>query len=115
METITREIIAILYNQPYQLPGKKNAVTLPGSVLEKYVGSYQLETPQMEIEISLDNGHLIAHAVNGPTFPLFAENEKKFFIQDGQAEIEFITGADGRAGSLILYQNGQKNPGRKIK
>lgn len=36
METITREIIAILYNQPYQLPGKKNAVTLPGSVLEKY-------------------------------------------------------------------------------
>ena len=115
METITRKIIDILYNKPYTLPGKKKAVTLSLSMLEKYTGTYQLESPRLVIEISIDNGNLVAHAVNGPTFPLFAEKENLFFIQDDQAEIAFIPGADSRVEKIELYQNGQKNPGRKIK
>ena len=58
----------------------------------------------------------MAHAINGPTFELFAETEKLFaVVQQSQIEIEFVTDGNGNAKELILRQNDQNNVGKKIK
>lgn len=116
LENIGRKILKILYNQPYTIPTKKVAITVPDSILNKYVGTYELTNPDLLIEIKLDNGKLIAHAINGPTFELFSETEKLFsVVQQNQVEIEFITDEKGIATQLILYQNDQKNIGKRVK
>lgn len=116
LENIGRNILKILYNQPYTLPTNKVAITLPDSILNKYLGTYELTNPDLQIEIKLDNGKLIAHAIKGPTFELFAEAEKLFaVVQQNQTEIEFVTDENGNATQLILHQNDQNNIGKKIK
>lgn len=116
LENIGRKILKILYNQPYTIPIKKVAITLPDSILNRYVGTYELQNPNIFIEIKFDNGKLLAHLIDGPTFELFAESEKLFaVVQQSQVEIEFITNEKGISTQLILYQNDQKNIGRKIK
>lgn len=47
--------------------------------------------------------------------PVFAERENFFFLKVVDAQLEFIKGADGKIEKLILYQNGQQMPARKIK
>lgn len=116
LENIGRKILRILYHQPYTIPKNKVAITLPNSVLNKYVGTYELTNPNLQIEIKIDNGKLIAHAINGPTFELFAETEKLFaVVQQSQIEIEFVTDENGNATQLILHQNDQNNIGKKVK
>ena len=116
LENIGRKILKILYNQPYSTPTKKVTITLPDSILNRYIGTYELTNPDLQIEIRLDNGKLMAHAINGPTFELFAETEKLFaVVQQSQIEIEFVTDGNGNAKELILHQNDQNNVGKKIK
>ena len=115
LETINREIMAILYKQPYNVPKKKQAINLPLDVLAKYVGTYDLQTPKMMLEMSVNNGKLLAHAINGPTFPLSAEKENFFYIQEGLVEIEFVISSDGKVDHIVVSQGGQKNQGKKIK
>lgn len=115
LETIARKIIDILYNRPYAMPTKKTAINLPESVLERYVGTYEIADIHLVIEVTIQNNQLIAHAVDGPTFTLTAEKQNLFFIQDSQAEIEFVVGATGTADKLVLNQNNQKKIGKRIK
>ncbi len=56
--------------------------------------------------MTINNGKLIVHAINGPTFELFAEKENLFFFaQDDQAEIDLVSDDKGMDSELILYQN----------
>lgn len=116
LENIGRKILKILYNQSYVIPVNKVAIRLPENILNKYAGTYELTNPNLQIEIKLDSGKLMAHAINGPTFELFAETQKLFgIVQQNQVEIEFITDQNGNVTQLILHQNDQNNMGKKIK
>jgi CubicO group peptidase (beta-lactamase class C family) len=115
LETMARKIMDILYHRPYEIPAKKHAITLPESTLSRYVGTYTLQTHPIVFDVVLDQGKLLARLVNGPTFPLTAEKENLFFIQDGVAKLEFVMDASGHVDHVVFTQNDQSDIGKKTK
>jgi len=95
-------------------PTERQAVDVPTTVLDKYVGTYDL-SPQLSLEVVLKDGVLFLHPTNQPTLRLWAENELNFFLREVDAQITFARDAQGVVTGLVLHQGGQNLPGRKIK
>ncbi|SIO54384.1 serine hydrolase domain-containing protein [Chitinophaga niabensis] len=103
LETMTRKIFAILYHQPYQLPGKKKEIILNTTVLQKYVGTYEAKERGLVVEVRLEDGKLIAAPHRGPQSVLCAVDETHFFLE-GQEDFEVIFAAGEK---LIINNNGK--------
>lgn len=110
LETITRKIFAILYHQPYQLPGNKKEITLGSTVLQKYVGTYEAKERGLVVEIRLEDGKLIAAPNRGPQSVLCAVDETHFFLK-GEEDFEVIFVAGEK---MILNNNGKTGIALKI-
>ncbi|MFT3827731.1 MAG: serine hydrolase [Chitinophagaceae bacterium] len=113
LESLTRDIAAILFNKPYTLPKEKVAITVPENVLQQYVGVYEL-APTFKITVTLESGALKAQATGQPKFDLFAETNENFFLKVVDAQITFTKDANGKVEQLILHQNGRDMPGKKV-
>jgi len=94
---------------PLQAPPKvRTAVAVDAQTLDRYVGEYEL-APTFHIVVTREAAGLFIQATAQPKFPIFAESETEFFLKVVDAQITFSR--DG----LILHQNGQNLPGRKIR
>lgn len=111
---ITSDIYAILYDQPYKIPEPKAEIKVSSEMLNKYIGTYEV-APAFKIDISVENGQLIAQATGQPKFELFAQKENYFFLKAVEAEVEFVMNDQGIVEKLFLYQGGRKTPAAKIK
>jgi D-alanyl-D-alanine-carboxypeptidase/D-alanyl-D-alanine-endopeptidase len=90
-----------------------------------YTGRYQV-APNLIFEITRDGGRLFAQGfaqlphnrpgdLTGlPKFELFAEGEKNFFARVADHQINFETGPEGRATSLILHKAGRYMPAPRL-
>lgn len=109
LDAMTKKIFAVLYHQPYQLPGKKREITLAATVLQKYVGTYEFKERDLLVEVRLEDGKLIAAPNRGPESVLCAVDETHFFLQ-GQEDFEvaFIEGG------MFINQNGRTGTLKKI-
>lgn len=107
LDNITKKIFAILYHQPYQLPEKIAAVKLSEDILQRYVGTYKVTTPQeLVIEMKIENGELVAYPSRGPRSVLWAIDETHFFISnDKDFKVSFII-ENGKVISSVLVNNG---------
>ncbi len=82
-----------------------STVTLEPSVLERYVGVYQL-APNFSITITRDGSSLFGQATGQSRFTLAAESETRFRIEEVDATIDFHL--DGpQASALTLHQGGR--------
>ncbi len=111
---ITRTLFKILYNEPYDLPKEKIEIKLPDTLLQQYIGEYEM-TPTFKLTVTLENGKLQTQATNQQKITIYAESENMFFPKVIEAQIEFLRGADGKVDRLILHQNGLKQTAKKIK
>ncbi len=94
---------------PLQTPPKvRTAVAVDSLILERYVGEYEL-VPTFHIVVTRDGAGLFVQATGQPKFAIFAESETEFFFKVVDAQISF--GGDG----MVLHQNGQNLPGKKIR
>lgn len=94
---------------PLQVPPKlRAAIAVDSVVLERYVGEYEL-APTFHIVVTREGAGLFIQATAQPKFPIYAEAETEFFLRVVDAQITFS--GDG----LVLHQNGQHLPGRKIR
>jgi CubicO group peptidase (beta-lactamase class C family) len=94
---------------PLQTPPRiRTAVQVDSTILDRYVGEYEL-VPAFHIVVTREGAGLFIQATAQPKFPIFAESESEFFLKVVDAQITFSR--DG----LILHQNGQNLPGRKIR
>ena len=58
---------------------------------------------------------LVSHKeTNQPKLEVFAEGEKEFFVKAVDAQITFETGADGRATTAVLHQNGRDQKASRV-
>lgn len=80
-------------------------------ILKQYVGVYEIQ-PGFNLTISLEDGHLMSQASGQQKVEIFPESKTKFFLKVVDAQIEFIEGTDKKY-SLVLYQGGQKVPGKR--
>ncbi len=94
-------------------PKVRTAIEVPADVIARYVGTYQL-APKFMLEITARDGALYVHPTDQPTSRLWAETQTDFFLKEIDAQISFVLDAQGTATSLVLHQNGQNLPGKKV-
>ena len=111
---ISKSLAAIALNQPVEVPGVRKAIAVDSTILQQYVGEYQL-TPDFSITISRKENTLKAQATNQLQFEVFAEKKDFFFYKVVDAQLEFIRDESGNVTELVLHQNGLKQKAKKIK
>jgi CubicO group peptidase (beta-lactamase class C family) len=87
--------------------------TVEEKILDTYVGKYELR-PSFVISITKEGARLYAQATGQPRHELYAESENKFFMKAVDDRILFVKNEQGIPEKLILFQNGQEMPGKRI-
>ncbi len=90
-----------------QAAAQRVEVTVDSMVLARYVGEYEL-APAFHIAVTREGMNLFVQATAQPRFRIYAESDSTFFLKVVDAQVSF--GPD----ALVLHQNGQNIPGRKI-
>ena len=112
---------AAMNNRGFITKGVKTNKSIPTRVevpvdpatLQQYTGSYEIQ-PGFNLVMTLEDGHLMSQATGQGKLELFAESPTKFFLKVVDAQIEFTPNATGKF-DLVLYQGGQKVPGKLIR
>jgi hypothetical protein len=102
---------------PGEAAPQRAEITLAPDILRRYVGKYRLETEPgttTDLEITLEDGKLMAELSGQPKVQIYAESETKFFYKVIDAQITFVTNRRGRTTGLILHQGGTDVEGEKV-
>ncbi len=95
-------------------PAAKKAVPVDPAVFDLLLGDYEL-APGFVITVLKRGDKLISQATAQPEVELLPSSETKFFLNEAEAEVEFIKDASGKVTGLTLDQGGQKIPAKKIR
>ncbi len=99
--------------EPAEAP--KEVVTAGDTAgLAAYVGTYQL-APAFSIVITQRGDKLFGQATGQSQFELFADSKDKFLIKIVEARITFVRNEKDKVEQLILHQNGQDMPGKRVR
>ncbi len=79
-----------------------------------YVGVYEL-APNFRITIFEENGTLYGQATGQSRFTLVREAGDRWRIKEVDATVTFSRDASGKVTSLVLHQNGQDLPGKRVR
>jgi CubicO group peptidase (beta-lactamase class C family) len=90
-----------------QPPPRRTEVKVDSMVLARYVGEYEL-TPAFHMVVTREAAHLFVQATAQPRFAIFAESDSTFFLKSVDAQLTF------RPDGLVLHQNGQHAPARRV-
>ena len=90
----------------------KDAI-VPDTVLETYVGNYELK-PGFVLTVTKEGNQLKAQATGQPDFEIFPKSETEFYVKVVAAQITFNKNSTGVVESLTLFQGGQEIVGKKI-
>ena len=94
-------------------PKEHKQVQVNTKLWEGYVGNYQL-APNFSIAITREGDHLFEQATNQPKFEIFPKSDKDYFLKVVDAQITFVTDAQGRATELILHQGGANHHAKRV-
>jgi Domain of unknown function (DUF3471) len=83
-------------------------------VLDRYVGEYEF-APNFHIVVTHEGNGLFGQPTGQGKSQLFAEKEDTFFLKVVEAQIVFTKDSSGNVTGMLLKQNGQDSPGKKIK
>lgn len=111
---IANSLSAIVFGAPYEIPAERKEIQVAATTLEKYVGQYQL-TPQLTMNVTLENGKLLAQISTQPKLELFAESETVFFFKIVNAQVTFVVNPQGEVTGAVFRQGGSDIPAQKIK
>lgn len=95
--------------QPAKKTAERVAIKLSANVLDRYVGSYELDD-NLYVDIKREGESLMARLTGQPAFEIFPESEQKFFWKVTDAQITFTTDGSGLAPSATLHQHGLDMP-----
>lgn len=91
----------------------KQEIKLDESLLKQYTGKYEL-TPEFFISIFLENSRIYAQASGQSRAEIFPEKEDLFFLKVVKAQIRFVRTDKKEVTGMVLIQNGQEMPGKKL-
>jgi len=103
---IARDLAAMVFGEPYEMPKELVEVEVDPAVYEDYLGTYQL-FPDFSLTILREGDQLFAQGTGQQPIEIFPASETLFFAEVIDAKIEFVRGEDGKVDKLILHQGGQ--------
>ncbi len=92
---------------------KQTEVAISPDILNRYVGRYAL-APQFVLTVSRKGDQLHVQATGQPAIRVFPKSETEWFYKDVDAQLTFKVNDEGQCDSLVLHQNGQDIPGRRV-
>lgn len=92
---------------------KSDAIELPETILERYIGVYEVE-PEFLITLTLEGSQLFAQGTGQEKSKIYPENDTKFFAPIDGLEMSFQI-KERQVESLEIIQGGQKILAKKIK
>lgn len=107
LNKITKEIYAILYDKPYEIPKGRVAISLPEEKLKQYIGEYTIKEG-LKLNIDLKGIELIATPTGQPAAVLYPEKEDHFFVKVPDIQLKFTRNEKQEIDGFILYQNGME-------
>jgi len=100
-------------------PTARTEVSLDPSILDRYVGTYELEAtlsmPAFTIAIVRDGASLAADVPGKGRIELFAESESAFFLKVMDAQVVFVSDASDAVAGLVLHQRGIAQQGHRTR
>lgn len=107
-QQVVEDLRAVTFGEPYSLPQQKQEIALSEAILNRYVGTYQLNE-HFSITVSVEKDKLYALAPgDAEKTELTAEAENKFFIKGPEIEVEFILENEQVKYMFINMHGGQK-------
>lgn len=88
-------------------------VKVPDSVLETYIGKYELQ-PGFIITVTREGNQLKTQATGQPVFDIFPKSQNEFYLKVVDAQLTFNKNDDGDIDSVTLFQGGREMKGRRI-
>ena len=122
--TIADGLAAILFNQDYELPVKREAKNIDFLLLKNVIGTYTLATPVLyskEIALTSKGNHLLLHQadLDIADFPLNFEfipaSEDIFYNEDFLMELQFVRDKNGAIKQAYILGGGVRVKMKKMK
>jgi len=111
---IARDLLAILFGQPYQVAVARTVATVDPKIYDAYVGQYEL-TPTFILTVTREGDRLMTQATGQPKLEVFPESETKFFLKAVDAQLTFVKDESGTVTHVILHQGGKDQKAQKTK
>jgi uncharacterized protein (TIGR03435 family) len=92
-------------------PKQHKEVAVDPKLFDGYVGKYQL-APGFILTITRAGDNIFSQATGQSIVQIFPEGDRDFFLKVVDAQITFVTDAQGRATELILHQGGDHHAKR---
>jgi CubicO group peptidase (beta-lactamase class C family) len=102
---IARDLLAILFGQPYQAAVARTVAQVDPKLYDAYVGRYQI-APTFILTVTREGDRLMTQATGQGKFEVFPESETKFFLKVVDAQITFVKDG-GAVTHLVLHQGGK--------
>ena len=114
LEQIPAQVLVVDHVQaPKDLVAAPKAVPMDPKLFDSYVGHYAL-LGGIVMTVSRDSEHLWTQLPGQPPVEIFSEGQGKFFAKAVNAQISFLTDAQGQVSGLELHQNGRNIPGPRM-
>lgn len=109
---IARDLAAIVFGKPYKTPVEPKIITVESSILDSYVGRYQLQTTVLDI--TNEGGKLMwtQGGVAESKRQLLATSQMDFLLQGTELLIRFVKDDKGQVTQLIIPAAGNVTASR---
>lgn len=100
-----KNITAVAFDEPFEMPVVKEKVDLPNYVLQEYVGTFG-EQAENQLKFTIENNNLVVLAPGGDKVTLAAESKDNFFI-DGPGIIIRFNRENDKVTSVFVSMGNQ--------
>ena len=100
--------------KPPAPPKARKEIALKPSLLDAYVGEYQL-APTITMTVTREGEQLFLQVTGQSKLPVYPESETDFFYKIVDAQVTFVKDPGGQVTGLILHQGGRDTPGKKTR
>jgi hypothetical protein len=95
------------------LASERKEAKIDPKIFDGYVGSYQL-APKVILKITREGDHFMTQATGKGQVEIFPEGDHDFIAKVVDAQITFVTNAQGHATELILHQGGADQHAKRV-
>jgi CubicO group peptidase (beta-lactamase class C family) len=111
---IARDLAAIVFGEKYEVPVERKEIKVDPKLYDAYLGEYERQ-PGRNFVVFKENDRLFLAYLGRPTIELFPESENKFFVKIIDIQFSFVKDDKGHVTHLILHQEGENIPVKKVK
>jgi CubicO group peptidase (beta-lactamase class C family) len=107
---ISRDLSAMVFGEPYTMPGTRQAITLDPQLYDRYIGEYAFEADGNTHGLGLtrDGNRLIAQIAGDPPFELLPESEHEFFAEAFDDRFMFVLDPQNQVAYMIMEMGGRR-------